>query len=491
MNSRIKLLQLFAAAILSILVTAACSNNDERTEFTEQINADGTYTYNIRIDCMIADSATDVTRANYSWENGTTLYLRFKNGSTYTAGTAVYNSSTGLWSLTTPSSLPVLTSESTCEAYYFKNNGSVTTSTITLTENTSCYQGTGSYTHPTGSDIYASVTLKPKNWRLRFRGSSGSSVTIVSNSSDISYYSSFNRTTGAFSTTKKDVKLTVASNGYTPYIYGTFLSPSTSNSITIKNSNDEVFSRTVNGTTLQSKSSGYLNIPSSSNYSGWTVKEEFINNCDTKVSKPLPFTDCIVTRWDVGNNVNKCYANVFTASELSGLSDNTIIARLKQTTPITSYSDLYTKPVKVIRNNYYLSPGTSYCLCTVSYKNLSQHGNLVKYYFSTNSSNLACAAVSNIYYSSNAWHWTTTSRNNAYRYKTFIYFSYKSTSFDTEKEAYDQYFQTQSDWQSRFGSWSFTINSSLLEYTRLDIFTWPVTSSGQPYGNIGYSYGTR
>lgn len=272
MDSHIKLFQVFAAAILSIIVMAACSN-DECADFTEQINADGTYTYNLRMDCMMADSATNITRANYSWENGTTLYLRFRNGSTYTAGTAVYNRSTGLWTLTTTSSLTVKTSESTCEAYYFKNNGSVTTSTIALTKNTSCYQGTGNYTHPTASDIYASVILKPKNWRLRFRGSSGSSITIISNSSDISYYSSFNRSTGEFSTTKKDVKLTVASNGYTPYIYGTFLSPNTKNKITIKSNTNDLFYRTINGTTLQSKSSGYLTMPTSSNYSsyGWNM----------------------------------------------------------------------------------------------------------------------------------------------------------------------------------------------------------------------------
>lgn len=325
MNSRIKLLQLFAAAILSILVTAACSNNDERTEFTEQINADGTYTYNIRIDCMIADSATDVTRANYSWENGTTLYLRFKNGSTYTAGTAVYNSSTGLWSLTTPSSLPVLTSESTCEAYYFKNNGSVTTSTITLTENTSCYQGTGSYTHPTGSDIYASVTLKPKNWRLRFRGSSGSSVTIVSNSSDISYYSSFNRTTGAFSTTKKDVKLTVASNGYTPYIYGTFLSPSTKNNITVKSNTNDLFYRTINGSTLQSKSSGYLTLPTSSNYSsnGWNMMTATMSSTSftyTGGTKTLSISAPDNMAWTLSSNAS----SYVTLSKTSGTGNATV-----------------------------------------------------------------------------------------------------------------------------------------------------------------------
>ena len=325
MNSRIKLLQLFAAAILSILVTAACSNNDERTEFTEQINADGTYTYNIRIDCMIADSATDVTRAYYSWENGTTLYLRFKNGSTYTAGTAVYNSSTGLWSLTTPSSLPVLTSESTCEAYYFKNNGSVTTSTITLTENTSCYQGTGSYTHPTGSDIYASVTLKPKNWRLRFRGSSGSSVTIVSNSSDISYYSSFNRTTGAFSTTKKDVKLTVASNGYTPYIYGTFLSPSTKNNITVKSNTNDLFYRTINGSTLQSKSSGYLTLPTSNNYSsnGWNMMTATMSSTSftyTGGTKTLSISAPDNMAWTLSSNAS----SYVTLSKTSGTGNATV-----------------------------------------------------------------------------------------------------------------------------------------------------------------------
>lgn len=472
--------------MLVVTLLSACSG-DDYSESVEVPSADGTYSYTLHMDCQIADSMGEGTRASMSLTSGTTIYLRFYNNGGYTSGTAVYNS-TGQWTFTTSNSLPTITTGMTCEAYYFKNPGTVYTSSINLTENTACYQGSGNYSHPTASDVFVSVSLKPKNWRLRFYGRASGTITILGSSSDISYYTSFNRNTGEFSSTKKDVSLSISNGSYSSYIYGFFPTPSSSNSITVKtNSDDNLFTRTINGNTLHLKGSGWLYAPAATNYTGWTVKEEIISNCDTRVYNPLPFTNCIVTKWSVGSKVNSCYAKVFTQSEISGLSDASIISKIMSSnTSKLSYSELYSYPVKLVRNGYSLSSDTYYTLCTISYSSLSKRGNLVKYNFKTNSTSLARANVSNCYYSGGKWHWTTTSYNGATRYKTFVYFLYADTEFVPEKEAYTSYFQTQSDWQSRFTTWSFTVTSEYSIYPRIAIFTWPVTSAGKPYGNLSY-----
>lgn len=259
----------YATAMLAVTLLSACSE-DDYSESVEVPSADGTYSYTLHMDCQIADSMGEGTRASMSLTSGTTIYLRFYNNGSYTSGTAVYNS--GQWTFTTSNSLPTTTSGMTCEAYYFKNPGTVYTSSINLTENTACYQGSGNYSHPTASDVFVSVSLKPKNWRLRFYGRASGTITVLGSSSDISYYTSFNRSTGEFGSTKKDLSLSISNGSYSSYIYGFFATPSSSNKITVKTVNDgNMFSRTINGTTLQSKGSGWVYAPHSSNYTGWTL----------------------------------------------------------------------------------------------------------------------------------------------------------------------------------------------------------------------------
>ena len=261
---------IFATVMLSITLLSACSG-EESAEIADVPSADGTYNYKLHLNFQIADSTTEATRASISLTNGMTVYLRFGNGSSYISGMAVYSSSSGTWNVSTNSSLPSVTSSRSCEAYYFKNPGTIYSSSINLTENTACYQGSGIYSHPNTSDVFVNVTLKPKNWRLRFYGSSGSRITIQESGSDIYYYTSFNRNSGEFSSQKKNVSLTVVSNSYTPYVYGIFKSASTANSIAIATGSNELYYRNINGTNLQNRGSGYLTIPTSSNYSsyGW------------------------------------------------------------------------------------------------------------------------------------------------------------------------------------------------------------------------------
>lgn len=479
MNTRIKLFNIFIATVLNMMLLVACSN-DDRTDNNEQINADGTYTYNMRMDCMITDSATDVTRANYSWESGATLYLRFKSGSNYIAGTAVYNRSTGLWELTTTSSLSTTTSESVCEAYFFKNPKSITAAAINMDENTACYQGTGSYTRPSSTEIYASVMLKPKTWRLRFCGRSNSSITILSNSSDISYYTSFNRNTGEFGSTKKDVTLNVSTGSYSPYIYGFFASPSSSNIISIKNNTDsKQFYRNINGSTLQSKGSGWLYAPSASNYSGWTLKTYLISNCDLKTSYPVAFTDRLMTQWSIGSNVSVYTTKIYKASEISSLTNEQLTEKfLKE---IDNFSTAGNTE-NIISTFYGLDSSTKYVLLTYCYGSGDDHGNLVKYEFTTLSTSAPKAEIVDAKYNNTQYMCYVSARNGASSYYLVSSQTYEWHSWSEYKVAYivrreiakGNISNTYNTWSPSYIWWSKTNNY-------ITFCTWARNS----YGTIG------
>lgn len=254
----------------------ACSANEDfengLLQATDTITEKG-YIYTVRMNCEIEDNNDSKTRGGFSWEDGASVYLNFETNNSSITGKATYNKTTGSWTISLDNPLRVTSDIIKCQAYYFVNPVSEEKTQVSLSENTSVYQGEGTYSHPTTTDIFVTVTLKPKTWRLRFNGNANSQLTIQGVYSDLKYYTKFNINDGSYSSTKKDISLIIGNNGYTPYIYGTFENAKTDNSLTITTPDENVFFRTIDGTKLQSKGSGYLTYPTLSNYSsyGWNI----------------------------------------------------------------------------------------------------------------------------------------------------------------------------------------------------------------------------
>ena len=246
--------------LICALFCIACSELDMQIPDKEDAKES---VYTMYLDCTPPSYDGTVTRANSTWNNGSTIYLLFGN----TAGTATYNASSDSWTLTTSTPLGLSNTEQNCTAYYFENEGSVNDSIVNLSENAISYQGTGKYRHPSTTEIHVKVSLKPLTWRIRISGSSGKNIYIAGSKTDISYYTAFNRSNGTFTLQTKDVNLSVDSSGYTPYIYGSF-SNSDNNTLTVTTDNE--YARTVKATNLKAGESGVITLPTANNHLGWT-----------------------------------------------------------------------------------------------------------------------------------------------------------------------------------------------------------------------------
>lgn len=285
-------------ALSMLLGLTACSSNEDVSSNNTIVKMeDGSHVMSINFDCEAPVYDAGTTRAvTNNWGTGATLFARVKNGSSYLKAQVVHDS--GNWYLRWWGDLAMTTTPVNCELYYLQesngdyyavnretkcfdiyNNGTKVKATnipwdadtIDMSEGTAVYGTTeATYTY-TSSGFTMKATLKPLMWRLRFSGTNGTSITMPGNDNDIMYCSVFNWSASAMSFTKaaKDVSLTVSS-GYTPYIYGEFKNPSSSNNITVKNGND-TYTRTFNGSNLKAGTSGYFTIPTASNYSsnGW------------------------------------------------------------------------------------------------------------------------------------------------------------------------------------------------------------------------------
>lgn len=321
-------------ALAMTLVFTACSQEENLTASQETVKAqNGYYVYKIDFNCEApAFEQQDGTRAvSYSWQNGETLFARFKSGSNYYAGFIVCEGNDG-WSLVSKTSFLETAASGTCELYFYRMNEdyylcpnldtekfdlyrngvyvestgvALDASTIGVTFMTSFYyttSGTFKKTGGTSGNWGVTATLSPGLWRMRFKGTDNTTVTLPASDNDIQYCSVFNWTfstpsvSPTFSMSAQDVNLTV-SGGYTPYVYGLF-SSNGSNKITVQNGN-VTYTRNISASSLPIGTSGYFDIPTESNYSnyGWT------KTIDTS---PITGTDWT---WDY-DGVNAIWGNM-------------------------------------------------------------------------------------------------------------------------------------------------------------------------------------
>ena len=106
------------------------------------------------------------------------------------------------------------------------------------------------------------ATLSPKTGRIRFTGKSGEKIYTTG----ISVYTTFSPAINTFSTSNAMITSTVASNGSTPYIYGSFTDNDRNLGLV---GSDYAFTRTCTSSMLNVGESGYMAIPSESSHNNW------------------------------------------------------------------------------------------------------------------------------------------------------------------------------------------------------------------------------
>ena len=419
------------ALLVFVGLTAVACSQVEDTEVLSveapQISEDSMYHYQMQLDCAMPSFDTNgQTRAvSYTkWEDNQVLNIRFKNGSSWIVGQATYSKAENIWNVGTYATLPTTVGEETCEVYYFYQARGSSSTQITMNEQTACYMTkTGTYSHPTANSISMTAVLDKMTWRLRFKGTAGTSITLPSSDNDINFFSALSLTTGNFTSGKKDVSLTVASDGYTPYVYGAFSSTS-GGKITV--TSDQSYYRTLTSSNLAVGESGCLTIPTASSYSGWTPipddHDEIDPNATIAPNDMVVFTDGIVTDWKLGSTANTFDYAIFTKSGAEKYTDGELV-ELVYTSP---YSMDKASNIFGNWNSEWYEPDTEYYLCAVAKNSAGTRGPVLRQMFKTKSESLPYAEISNIKASTTTkWSWNVSLKNNAKSY-------YMATSTDED-----------------------------------------------------------
>lgn len=317
------------SAIFAVLFVCclSCSQSDELTKESVNEKQDVTRTYKLHMNCGVPSFDASSTRAATSWASGSVVYLRFlKSGTTssYITGKATYNASTYSWSFETNSTLTSTTSSTTCEAIYVENPVSANSSTIKMSPTSIAYKGIGTYTC-SSNDIIVNVKLTPMTARMRFKGTSGTSITLQGDKTDIKYLSTITLSTFGVSTEYSDVSLDVNSSGYTPYVYGTLSYSSGNNNISLKNNSESKVYQLSSfaGSALPVGSSGYLTIPDKSNYStyGWTQVNTNTYKLNVAPKQLTVIAIGAASDFTYEADVNKICASFVGTSKLSGMDN--------------------------------------------------------------------------------------------------------------------------------------------------------------------------
>ncbi len=469
------LFKTMGSALAVALSFTSCSQDESIMEKqvspSSEAVADGPQVYTLHLDCQAPGYDDEKTRATTTWANGSTIYLRFGS----VAGTAVYSSSTGEWTLSVPNSLATTTSETSCQAYYFDNPGQRTSTQVTLTEKTAIYQGTGTYTKPSASDIYVNATLSPLTWRLRFNGSS---VLLEGSKSDLNYYSAYNLSSGELTSSKMgDVDLTQSD-----YVYGT-LAKTGDNTIYVQT--DAEYHRTIKSSNLQAKQSKYLTAPNSSNYESkdWIPEGPIDYSATIQANLFCPFTDAMVTDFKLGSTAVQFSYQVMDKQTAESYDDDAVVAYVQGQTSysVADYGDN-------IFGRWNLNANTEYYLCAVATNSSGVRGPVTRYLFKTLATTLPYAEISNVQLESTKATCDVAMKNLATKYYITAWTSESIYSGNWHWPAYYLFDDIKSgeedavDW----GSVQWTLNNAVSYFT---VCTWAADASGN-LGNCQIAYST-
>jgi len=254
---------MFALCIFS------CSEKDERME---SVQPDATerkaYVAEMKFEsgAPTFGEQTEETRAyTDTWENGARLYLQFYNGSARVDGLAVYSSATDSWTVNYYGTI-VKGQEATCEVYYFENPGAATYESVTLTPETAVFADkAGRYLYENGT-VTVSAQLAAQTGRLRWKGNASQEFTFMG----LTCHTKYDILNNTLSTQETYITQTVSSNGYSPYVYGSFTSES---KLTVESDGDDevAFSKTFDTSVLAKGKSGFINVPTMASRNGWTL----------------------------------------------------------------------------------------------------------------------------------------------------------------------------------------------------------------------------
>ena len=256
--------------LMCILVVSACTNdlaelNAGKSSSTEKSMP---MRFNGSIKQFDASVSTRAGDSQWEWKDGDVIYLQYHVGEKLVRGHAVYSKETDSWEAFYNGTLA---STEQCEVYFFEGASTSDKKKVTLTGSEPIYTDINASYVVEDGEITLSAFLTPLTGRVQFTGSQGTKIQVLG----IKYYTGYNAETNNLTTSTEALSRTVATDGYTPYIYGVF-ADADKRELTVINSidgSDIWFVRSFAASVLRVGESGYMTIPTSDTNKGWTEKE--------------------------------------------------------------------------------------------------------------------------------------------------------------------------------------------------------------------------
>ena len=289
-------------------LAASCSQDNVLLE------DDSLHTYTLYLDADVPSFETireGETRASgNSWADGDIIYVSYSNGGNTKVSSATYSSSLGAFQFASASLSAV--SNASCSVYYFRGGSfSVSGNTVTMDKFTAIFSDTSAKYSCSSNVITLSAAFKPYTWRLCFKGTAGTQVKLKS-ASNIVYNSSLNLSSGSFSTKADSVNLLVQSDGYTPYVYGLFVS--NTNTVQVK-VGGTYYSRSVTKSKLAVGESGYFTVPTTGKHANWSTSRD--KSGFEYVDLGLP-SGILWAKCNLGGSSEEEYGDFYAWGETSG-----------------------------------------------------------------------------------------------------------------------------------------------------------------------------
>lgn len=265
-----KKLMYFASFVVMALMSVSCSNEEidnvapptnERVAYSAVMQFTGSKpSYD---DEGITRGATD------SWADGSKVYLQLLVGTERVDGVATYNSSNQEWTVEYFGALTA-TNDGKCEAYYFENAGAADYKSVTLTSASAIFADKSATYSFEDNTLKVTANLKPMTGRIRMKGDANQTFYV----DGVSSYMKYSITENSFSSEKKVITGTTAKGGYSSYIYGFFGDEDNKEIIFDDKENNLGYTKVLGANALAVGKSGYLNIPTLNNRSGWSLLAE-------------------------------------------------------------------------------------------------------------------------------------------------------------------------------------------------------------------------
>lgn len=268
MTNHLKI-HIYTFILLSFAACFLTSCNEEGLESFEVPEVTHTCKMKLNADFTGFDSKDGSTRASINgWEDGDVLYLSFSTSdNNYVGGEATYDANNDDWTVTYSGSL-TSTEQGSVKVYYFDGEVSNSTSPLHIEPTVGIYADlSGTYRYSSADGINVTATLTPQTSRIRFKGTPGNSITVSGINSLTRYYPQ-SSAIYAFSVTET---LSIASDGYTPYVYGVF-ADSDNPSICIQYDGCK-FTKICSNSVFQIGESGWMNVPTRVSHENWEMEE--------------------------------------------------------------------------------------------------------------------------------------------------------------------------------------------------------------------------